>query len=400
MPAGDTDGGEKAGEKAGDTGEARETGGAPQEIEIDAVFEGGGAKGLCFLGVARALERRKIRLRRRIGSSAGAMLALLSAAGYSAAELHRACTTRTPEGRLPFRGFLDVPPIPPPAQWERSQLWEMLCSVDLPLVPAHLEGQIRKLFLGNMLSQPSFRRLYWLLEHGGAAPGTAMLEWLQRRLAARDPALADADFSRFYKITGQDITLTATDTGGRRLLLLNHRTAPHCPVAWAARMSMGIPLVWQEVEWRAEWGRYCGQDITGHPIVDGGMLSNFPIHLLSNPDPDTVTLLGEAPPRPYIGFLIDEQLAVPDTPPMPPPRNPRHPLRRIGRILETLLESHHATIIEQCAARREVCRLPAAAYSSSELDMEDGRLRALVAAADAATDAYLRERFSPGAVPG
>lgn len=384
---------ETAGETAGDAG-----GDTAPGVEVDAVFEGGAAKGLCFLGAMRALERRGVRLRRRIGSSAGAMVALLSAAGYDAAGLHRICTTRTPEGRLPFRGFLDVPPVPPPAQWERSQLWEMLCSVDLPLVPSHLEGQIRKLFLGNMLSQPSFRRLYWLLEHGGTSPGTAMVEWLQRRLAARDPRLAEADFSRFHEITGQDITFTATDTGGRRLLLLNHRTAPRCPVVWAARMSMGVPLVWQEVEWRSEWGRYCGQDVTGHPVVDGGMLSNFPIHLLSEPD---AALLGEAPPRPFIGFLIDEQLAVPDTPPMPPPRNPRHPLRRIGRILETLLEAHHAAIIEQCAARREVCRLPAAAYSASELDMEDGRLRALIAAADAATDSYLTERFPapPRAVP-
>lgn len=32
-----------------------------------------------------------------------------------------------------------------------------------------------------------------------------------------------------------------------RLLVLNHRTAPDCPVVYAVRMSMSIPLVWDEV---------------------------------------------------------------------------------------------------------------------------------------------------------
>lgn len=370
-------------------------------MEIDAVFEGGGAKGLCFLGAMAAAERRGLRFRRRIGSSAGALLTLLSAAGYGAAELHRACTTRTPEGRLPFWGFLDTPPVPPPSTWEQSQFWELLSGVDIPLVPSHLEGQIRKMFLGNMLSQPMFRRIYWLLEHGGAFPGQAMIDWLHRRLAARDPRLAEADFARFYALTGQDITITATDTEGRCLLLLNHRTAPRCPVAWAVRMSMGVPLVWQEVEWRAEWGRYNGQEITGHAIVDGGLLSNFPIHLLSedmgSADPASraanLAILGDLPPLPFIGFLIDEHLPVPGAPARPAPRGRRHPLRRIGRLIETLLEAHHAAILEQCSTRKEVCRLPAADYSASELDMEPTRLHALVAAAEQATDRYLQERF-------
>jgi len=35
----------------------------------------------------------------------------------------------------------------------------------------------------------------------------------------------------------------ASDTTESQLLVLNHLTAPGCPVVWAVRMSMSIPLV-------------------------------------------------------------------------------------------------------------------------------------------------------------
>ena len=40
------------------------------------------------------------------------------------------------------------------------------------------------------------------------------------------------------------------------LVGLNHRTAPNCPVAWAVRMSMSIPFIWQAVVWEEAWGLY------------------------------------------------------------------------------------------------------------------------------------------------
>ena len=76
----------------------------------------------------------------------------------------------------------------------------------------------------------------------------------------------------------------AADTTDSRMLVLNHRTAPDLPVVYAARMSMSVPLLWQEVIWQPEWGKYNGRDLTGHTIVDGGLLSNFPIELYLSGD--------------------------------------------------------------------------------------------------------------------
>ena len=109
------------------------------------------------------------------------------------------------------------------------------------------------------------------------------------------------------------------------MLLLNHRTAPDLPVVWAARMSMSVPLLWQEVEWQGDWGAYRTwnpatkrlepNDITGHVIVDGGLLSNFPIALFVADRPDVTAVVGPAQRKNVLGLLIDESLPVPNRPP-------------------------------------------------------------------------------------
>jgi len=53
-----------------------------------------------------------------------------------------------------------------------------------------------------------------------------------------------------------DLAVVASNTTDGRLLVLNHHTSPDCPVVWAVRMSMSIPLVWNEVIWDKGWGTY------------------------------------------------------------------------------------------------------------------------------------------------
>ena len=94
--------------------------------------------------------------------------------------------------------------------------------------------------------------------------------------------------------------------------MLNHRTAPALPTVWAVRMSMGCPFAWQEVVWKPEWGTYRRRDLTGHRVVDGGLLSNFPIHLFVSSDENIDEIMGEgSQTEDVIGLLIDETLEVP-----------------------------------------------------------------------------------------
>ena len=46
----------------------------------------------------------------------------------------------------------------------------------------------------------------------------------------------------------------------------------------------GIP---REVGWQEAWGPYMGRAKTGNIVVDGGVLSNWPIRLIAEPAPET-----------------------------------------------------------------------------------------------------------------
>jgi NTE family protein len=60
--------------------------------DVDLVFEGGGLKGIALVGAYSVLEERGYRPQNIAGTSAGAIVAALLAAGYTAAELRQIIT--------------------------------------------------------------------------------------------------------------------------------------------------------------------------------------------------------------------------------------------------------------------------------------------------------------------
>src|SRR2546422_11291722 len=57
------------------------------KLRVDGVFEGGGVKGIGLVGAASAIEAAGYEFVNLAGTSAGAIVATLLAAGYSATEL-------------------------------------------------------------------------------------------------------------------------------------------------------------------------------------------------------------------------------------------------------------------------------------------------------------------------
>ena len=57
------------------------------EMRADAVFEGGGVKGIGLVGALEVMEQAGYRWNMLAGTSAGAIVAALVAAGYTASEL-------------------------------------------------------------------------------------------------------------------------------------------------------------------------------------------------------------------------------------------------------------------------------------------------------------------------
>ncbi|HEY6040934.1 MAG TPA: patatin-like phospholipase family protein, partial [Anaerolineae bacterium] len=250
-------------------------------MKFDMVFEGGGAKGMVFVGAMQVFLSQNHTYGRLLGTSAGAITAALLAAGYTTQEMTDALTEKQ-DGKPVFAGFMGMPAEPDKAAVQASEIRDVLRHIDLPFIPGSLEGKVDDMILDWLRTQPNFRHLYSFVELGGWFAADSFLAWLKRKLDSGTFNGKPRQFSamrleEFYQATQHDLSLIGSDTTGHEMLVLNHRTAPDLPVVWAVRMSMSIPLVWQEVVWQKEWGTYRGRDMTGHAIVDGGLLSNFPI---------------------------------------------------------------------------------------------------------------------------
>ena len=361
-------------------------------MQYDLVFEGGGAKGVVFGGALQAFESAGHTVHRLIGTSAGAITATLLAAGYDATSFQRVMNEKLPNGQARFTSFMDVPQSFDETAVENSLSYQILADIDFPYVPESIEKHVDRLVIAALMQVPVYRNIFSFIERGGWFAGTAFMDWLREKLDADGRNLAHATLAQFHqKQPDNELTVIAADTAGNERLILNHRTAPDCPVVWAVRMSMSIPFVWQEVTWKTEWGLYRGRDITGHTIVDGGLLSNFAIDLLVSKDPDIQEIMnianGDVNP---LGFLIDENLPVPDADP-PPSGEPSaiesalskvdiqqlKTVRRITRLVDTLTGASTSYIIH--SHRHRVCRLPANGYGTTEFGMSEQRLNALIA---------------------
>jgi NTE family protein len=212
------------------------------EKRVDLVFQGGGVKGLGLVGAYSVLEERQYHPQNLAGASAGAIVAALIAAGYTGGELHEIV------GGLDFNRFLD-------RAWEDR----------IPVV-------------GTPLS---------VLKDQGIYEGNEFLGWMRSLLADKgkrrfgDLVMPEFAEEPRYRYKLQAIASDVTD---RRLLVLP-RDAPKIgiddpddmEIALAVRMSMSIPIFFEPVRQQTPNGEYL--------IVDGGMLSNFPVWLFDSEGP-------------------------------------------------------------------------------------------------------------------
>ena len=218
-------------------------------LRCDAVFEGGGVKGIGLVGAAAAIEKAGYVFENIAGTSAGAIVGALLAAGYTGAELQEIMSA------LDYNKF------------KQEDLMD------------------RFSFLGKALS---------IGINYGVYKADYLEEWLYGLLLKKGKTLfkhiRSGDERELYRYRFQAIASDLTD---RKLLVLPGalRELGFDPdefsIARAVRMSMSIPVFYEPL---------CLKDAAGreHVIVDGGLLSNYPVWLL---DDGT-----NAPPWPTFGF--------------------------------------------------------------------------------------------------
>jgi NTE family protein len=364
---------------------------------LDLVFEGGGAKGMVFVGALQELlETGGHKPGRLLGTSAGAITAALLAAGYTVREMQAALDEKE-NGKSVFEAFMGDPPPLTQEEIRNSAIRSFLRDVNLKFMPDCLEEKLDDQIAQGLARHDKYNNIYSFVDRGGWYSADAFVTWIGRKLdegefKGQPRRFCKMTLAQFYAATGNELSMIASDTTAQRMLVLNHNTAPDLPVVWGVRMSMSIPLIWQEVIWQESWGSYLGRNMAGNVIVDGGMLSNFPISLFLAPDPNVEKVMGEATSDFVLGLLIDDSQMVD----FPAERRlieytgdpwQLNTVQRIMRLVNTMMTAHDAAAIE--VFKDHVAELPAGGYGVVEFDMSDAKRQALVDAGRAAMKQYL-----------
>lgn len=362
----------------------------------DLVFAGGGAKGIVHCGAVKEFVSQGHTFGRLAGTSAGAITAMLLAAGYDTDAVTATFSEKLADGSNRLNTLLDTA-----TSFDEDAIRRSMTFAELSfsfLSDVHAE-KVREKIMQSLLSHQTYRQLFSFIEFGGFYSGAVFLDWMQEKLAQANgrfsPNITLADF---YTQTGVHLTLIATDLVTHDRIILNHLTTPHVPVAWAVRMSMSIPLVWEEVIWRSEWGLYRHQDISDHTIVDGGVVSNLPLDLMLDKTPEIIEVMGQPSPNQAIGLLIDDSLPVPGTDGVPSRKSLTERIENNGRfamvnqrfenLIDTLTNAHDEIIVHMYP--QNICRLPAQGFDTMEFDMSIERINLLINAGAEAMNIYLK----------
>ena len=277
---------------------------------IDLVCEGGGVRGIALVGALEVLEEAGFVAQNRAGTSAGAIVATLHAAGFEAKEL-RDIIAETKFSEFVDLGMVDrIPVMGPP--------------------------------------------LGVLYEHG-VFEGDAFYKWFRKLLEEKDVStfrdLVHPDFAEEDPVYRHKVQVIATDLYTRQLLVLPRDAdklgidPDDLDVALAVRMSMSIPFFFEPVRFRNR------ETHRTHVIVDGGVLSNYPVWLFDSKG---------SPKWPTFGLRLVEDNADVEAvvgPVAKAKRIPKGPLGlyRFGRsLIETMVSAHDRLYIEEAQFARTI----------------------------------------------
>jgi NTE family protein len=216
-------------------------------MDADLVLEGGGVKGIGLVGATSALQESGYTFRRIAGTSAGAIVGALLAADVPREHLQRVMR-EIDYGRFEDEGFLD-------------HLWLVGKGASLLFEKGIYEGNYLRQWLDQELASLGVRtfRDLRIEDPGGSLPPERSY-----RLVVM---VSDVTRARLVRLPW-DYPLYGLDPDEQS-------------VADAVRASMSIPFFYEPV-------RLTSRDADGHEeisyMVDGGMLSNFPIEVFDRTD--------------------------------------------------------------------------------------------------------------------
>jgi NTE family protein len=320
--------------------------------DADLVLEGGGVRGLGTAGAVIRLLEAGYTFRRVAGTSVGAVAAAFVASGMDAARFRR-----------------------------------VIEEVDLHRIPDRFPPGVPLLSEGLAL-----------LSRRGSYQGAWIHAWIK-------DVLAEAGVTTFADLRRKDggdcadlpedrkyrLVVMATDVTRGRLLRLPwdyrhyHLEPDDQPVADAVRMSLSIPFYFAPCA--------LTDPTTGRSsvIVDGGVLSNFPVDIFDRTD-------GRAPRWPTFGVRI-----IPDLPEgmaelFPGPAVAMSPsLLLLQQVVTTAVVGHDQTQLDRPGIRDRTIRVDTPGIGITDFHLPKDKRAAAVAQGWTAADDFLRRLRPPTA---
>lgn len=278
-------------------------------MEIDGVFSGGGVKGIAMIGAIKAIEEKGFTFIRVAGTSAGSIIASLVASGYSSDEIYKMMD------EINLKDFLDP----------------------------------RKTFLPAPFGK--WILLYWRL---GLYKGNVLEGWIAEKLALKG-------IRTFADLPPNKLRVIASDLTNGRLVVLPNDLPKYgisietFPISKAIRMSCSIPYFFEPVKIKS--------GDASNVVVDGGVLSNFPMWLFDQENVKKV--------RPVIGIKLTSNGTN-----HPPKNKINNAIQMFEALFETMKDAHDARYISR-KHEKNIIFIPTEGVLSTEFDLSNERKQAL-----------------------
>ncbi len=318
------------------------------------VFEGGGVKGIAYVGVIDALGKAGViaNIERVGGTSAGAINALLFAAGFNLSE------TRKALWKLNFNDFKD-------------DSWLIL------------------------------KDLKRLREEYGWHKGNFFRNWIGEQLESQGHS-AHVTFQTLQAATGKALYVYATNLSTHFGEVYSPEHTPRMRVVDAVRRSMSIPLFFRAIT-----------DDRGDVFVDGGVLNNYPVKLFDRlkylqstdlirtpkyyKDENRKLKLRKGNDRCYIynketlGFRLDsaKEIGVFRDGDSPPGHDIDNLLDYTTQLIQTMLDAQDNQHLHSDDWHRTIY-VDSLGVDTTEFDLDEDTKKALVRSGRKSTRAYLK----------
>ncbi len=294
-----------------------------EPMKIDGVFSGGGVKAYAFLGALKSIAEQEHKLERVAGTSAGAIVAAFVAANYRLDELEELLTD------LDLKKFLDQPAI------------------------------------SNYIPFSKWLFLYFQM---GIYKGDKLENWLYDRLAEKNIYTFNDVQEGYLKVVTSDLSLGKLVVIPDDLERIYGINPKFFPVAKAVRMSAGFPYFFMPK-------KLPGKTKHKSIVVDGGLLSNFPLWIFENED--------KTKKRPVLGVKLSTDVKGYQ------PRKIKNAFDMFQALFSTMKQAHDARYIST-SQKNNIIFIPVENVESVNFSIDEDIKNRLIATGKNSADQFLQ----------